>query len=169
MLNDAHLKKLSIENFKMRKIMKYETEITDKLNELIEKNMNAKDGYEMAIDKVENSEVKNFFKNRAEERARFVKELRSEVWDNGEIPENSGNITGELHRTWMSLKTAFSTNNEDAILEETIRGEKSSLEEYNEILNEGTMPMPITNILREQRNAIEATVAKAKNFEVVLS
>lgn len=149
--------------------MKYETEITDKLNELIEKNMNAKDGYEMAIGKVENSEVKNFFKNRAEERARFVKELRSEVWDNGEIPENSGNITGELHRTWMSLKTAFSTNNEDAILEETIRGEKSSLEEYNEILNEGTMPMSITNILREQRNAIEATVAKAKNFEVVLS
>ncbi|MTE26339.1 ferritin-like domain-containing protein [Winogradskyella ouciana] len=149
--------------------MKYETEITDKLNELIEKNMNAKDGYEMAIDKVENSEVKNFFKNRARERARFVKDLRSEVWEKGEVPENSGNISGELHRTWMSLKTAFSSNNEEAILEETIKGEKSSLEEYNEILNEGTMPMPITNILREQRNAIEATVAKAKNFEVVLS
>ena len=149
--------------------MKYEKEISDKLNELIEKNMNAKDGYEMALDKVENSGVKNFFKNRAEERARFVKELRNEVWSNGEIPENSGNITGELHRAWMSLKTAFSSNNEDAILEETIRGEKSSLEEYNEILNENKMPLTISNILREQRNAIEATIAKAKNFEAILS
>ena len=149
--------------------MKYDKEISDKLNELIEKNMNAKDGYEMAIKKVDNNEVKNFFKNRARERARFVKELRSEVWDKGEVPENSGNISGELHRTWMSFKTAFSSNNEEAILEETIKGEKSSLDEYNEILNENNMPLAITNILREQRNAIEATVAKAKNFEAVLS
>ena len=149
--------------------MKYEKEISNKLNELIEKNMNAKDGYEMAIDKVDNREIKTFFKNRAIERAKFVKELRSEVWSNGEIPENSGNINGELHRTWMSLKTAFSSNNEEAILEETIRGEKSSLEEYNDILNENTMPLTVANILREQRNAIEATVAKAKNFELVLS
>ncbi len=169
MLIDAHLRINVLKNLKMNKIMKYEKEISDRLNELIEKNMNAKDGYEMAIDKVENTEVKNFFKNRARERARFVKELRKEVWDKGEVPENSGNISGELHRTWMSLKTAFSSDNEEAILEETIKGEKSSLEEYNEILEEKAMPLPVANILREQRNAIEATVTKAKNFEVILS
>jgi uncharacterized protein (TIGR02284 family) len=149
--------------------MKYEKKISDKLNELIEKNMNTKDGYEMAINKVNNTEVKKFFKNRAEERAIFVKDLRSEVWSNGEIPENSGNITGELHRNWMSLKAALSSNNEDAILEETTRGEKSSLNEYNEILNENLLPEKLSNILRERRNTIEATIAKAKNFEIILS
>ncbi|NNE31576.1 MAG: PA2169 family four-helix-bundle protein [Winogradskyella sp.] len=147
--------------------MKYEKEISNRLNELIEKNMNAKEGYSKAIDKVENSEVKSFFKHCAEERARFVKELRAEVWGTGEIPENSGNITGEIHRNWMSLKAAFSSNNEEAMLEETLRGEKSSLEEYNEMLSNASMPISITNILRKQRNSIEATISKAENFEAV--
>ncbi|MBV7268938.1 ferritin-like domain-containing protein [Winogradskyella luteola] len=149
--------------------MKYEKEISNKLNELIEKNINAKDGYARAIEKVDNSEIKRFFKSRAEERAEFVKELRSEVWNNGEIPENSGNITGELHRNWMSLKSLFSSNDEEAMLNETIRGEKSSLEEYNEILSNTTLPLNISNLLRKQRNTIEATIKEAENYEVVMS
>ncbi len=149
--------------------MKYEKEISNKLNELIEKNINAKDGYAKAIEKVDNSEIKRFFKSRAEERAEFVKELRSEVWNNGEIPENSGNITGELHRNWMSLKSLFSSNDEEAMLNETIRGEKSSLEEYNEILSSTTLPLNISNLLRKQRNTIEATIKEAENYEVVMS
>lgn len=149
--------------------MKYEKEISDKLNELIEKNMNAKDGYEKAVEKVENKAIEGFFKSRAEERARFVKELRAEVWDKGEIPENSGNINGELHRNWMSLKALFTSNDEEAMLEEVIRGEKSSLEEYDEILSEHKMPSSITNILKTQRTAVETAINKAKHFETVVS
>jgi len=149
--------------------MKYDKEISNKLNELIEKNMNAKDGYEKAIEKIDNSEIKGFFKSRAVERARFVKDLRSEVWGNGEIPENSGNINGEIHRNWMSLKALFSSNDEEVMLEETIRGEKSSLEEYREILSEYALPHNVETLLKEQCNSIEAAIEKAKNYEAVLS
>ena len=145
--------------------MKYEEKISNRLNELIEKNMNAKDGYSKATDIVENDTIKNFFNDRAVERARFVKELRSEVWDNNEIPNNSGTVTGEIHRSWMSLKSAFSSNDEEAMLEETIRGEKASLEEYNEILSETTLPSSTMTMLSEQRNAIKSAIKRAESFE----
>ncbi|WP_439153300.1 ferritin-like domain-containing protein [Winogradskyella sp.] len=127
--------------------MECSEEISNKLNDLIEKNINAKDAYAKAIEKVENPEIKNFFKERAKNRARFVKELRTEVWGNGEIPENSGNISGEVHRNWMSLKAIFSSNDEEAMLNETIRGEKTSLEEYNQILSEIELPKNIENLI----------------------
>lgn len=149
--------------------MKYSEKISNKLNELIEKNINAKDAYAKAIEKVENTEIKNFFKERATDRAKFVKELRTEVWGNGEIPENSGDISGEVHRNWMSLKALFSSNDEEVMLNETIRGEKSALDEYNKILSETELPMSIENLLKKQKNAIETAVTKAKNYETIMS
>jgi uncharacterized protein (TIGR02284 family) len=144
-------------------------EISNKLNELIEKNMNAKDSYEKAIEKVDSADIKNFFKSRAEERARFVKELRSEVWGNKDIPENSGNIKGELHQNWMSLKSLFSSNDEEAMLQETVRIEKTSLKEYNEVISGHTMPSPLINILKNQKSAIETAIRSAENFENIVS
>ncbi|APY08102.1 hypothetical protein BWZ20_07230 [Winogradskyella sp. J14-2] len=144
-------------------------EISNKLNELIEKNMNAKDSYEKAIEKVDSADIKNFFKSRAEERARFVKELRSEVWENKDIPENSGNIKGELHQNWMSLKSLFSSNDEEAMLQETVRIEKTSLKEYNEVISGHAIPSPIINTLKNQKSAIETAIRSAENFETIVS
>ncbi|WP_138432874.1 ferritin-like domain-containing protein [Winogradskyella algicola] len=144
-------------------------ERSNKLNELIEKNMNAKDSYEKAIEKVDSADIKNFFKSRAEERARFVKELRSEVWENKDIPENSGNIKGELHQNWMSLKSLFSSNDEEAMLQETVRIEKTSLKEYNEVISGHAMPSPLINTLKNQKSAIETAIRSAENFENIVS
>ncbi|NNK39482.1 MAG: DUF2383 domain-containing protein, partial [Winogradskyella sp.] len=72
--------------------MKYEKRISDKLNELLVKNYDAEKGYIKAINEVDNVTVKNFFKNRAEERSRFARELRTEILTYGEMPEDSGSF-----------------------------------------------------------------------------
>lgn len=149
--------------------MHYERIISERLNELLIKNYDAEKGYINAMKDVENVNIKTFFKNRAEERSKFARALRTEILTYGEIPENSGSIKGKLHRNWMTLKATFSSNNEETILNEALRGEKASLEEYNELLADSNLPSRLIELLREQRNAIEAAINSVKLYEEVVS
>lgn len=149
--------------------MKYEKMISNKLNELLIKNYDAEKGYIKAINDVDNVTVKNFFKNRAEERSKFARQLRTEILTYGEMPEDNGSFKGLLHRNWMTLKATFSSNNEETILSEALRGEKASLEEYNELLTNHKLPERLVRLIREQRNAIESAINSVKTYEEVLS
>ena len=149
--------------------MKYTEEISKKLNELLIKNYDAEKGYLNAVDNVENERLKMFFKRRASERSTFAKELRTEILRYGETPEDSGSFKGTMHRNWMSLKSTFSPNNEDAILEEAIRGEEASLKEYDNLINEKNLPPSIDELILRHRNAIQAAINTEKVHEELVS
>ena len=149
--------------------MKYSEKISNKLNELLVKNYDAEKGYLNAIDNVDNSNLKMFFKRRASERSEFAKDLRTEILRYGELPENDGSFKGAMHRNWMTLKAKLSSNNEEAILEETIKGEEASLEEYNEILKENVLPPTIDSLLTKQKSAIQAAINTEKVHEELVS
>ncbi|TXD46385.1 ferritin-like domain-containing protein [Polaribacter sp. IC073] len=138
--------------------MKYTEKISNKLNELLEKNYDAEKGYINSSENVESTKLKIFFKNRASERSQFAKDLRTEILSYGQIPEDDGSIKGAMHRNWMSLKSLFSANDEKAILEEALRGEKASLEEYKEILKEDSFAPSTQKMLEEQEQKIQAAI-----------
>ncbi len=149
--------------------MDFSEEISNKLNELLIKNYDAEKGYLNAIENVEGDKLKMFFKRRASERSEFAKELRTEILQYGEVPEDSGSFKGTMHRNWMSLKSTFSSNNEEAILEEAIRGEKASLEEYTELLQERNLPPSIDALLVKHKNAIQSAINSEKVQEEIVS
>ena len=149
--------------------MKYTEEISNKLNELLVKNYDAEKGYLNASENVDSATLKIFFKRRATERSEFAKELRTEILQYGEIPEDSGSFKSTVHRNWMSLKSLFSSNDEEAILEEAIRGEKASLEEYDAILKDKTLPPTIDAMLFRHRNAIQSAINTEKVHEELVS
>lgn len=149
--------------------MKYSEEISNKLNELLIKNYDAEKGYLNAIDNVDSDKLKMYFKRRASERSEFAKELRTEILRYGEIPEDSGSFKGTMHRNWMSLKSTFSSNNEEMILEEAIRGEEASLEAYNDLLKERHLPPSIDSLLIKHKNAIQAAINTEKVHEELVS
>ena len=132
--------------------MKYTEKISNKLNELLEKNYDAEKGYLNAAENVESPKLKIFFKNRASERSQFAKELRTEILSHGQIPEDNGTFKGTVHRNWMTLKSLFSANDEEAILEEALRGEKTSLDEYAEILEKDNEFTPSTRKMIEMQH-----------------
>lgn len=150
-------------------IMKYTEKISNKLNELLIKNYDAEKGYLNAAENVESPTLKIFFKRRATERSEFAKEIRTEILRYGEDPKDSGSFKGAVHRNWMSLKSLFSTNDEEAILEEAIRGEEASLEEYDEILKDRTLPPTIDAMLSRHRNAIQSAINTEKVHEELVS
>ena len=149
--------------------MIYSKKISNQLNELLVKNYDAEKGYINAMKNVDNPNLKMFFKRRATERSQFAKELRTEILQYGEIPEDSGSFKGAIHRNWMTLKSTFTSNDEAVILDEAIKGEKESLNEYNDVLKEQNLPPSIDSLLIKHKNAIQAAINTEKAHEELVS
>ncbi|MDX1272157.1 PA2169 family four-helix-bundle protein [Bizionia paragorgiae] len=149
--------------------MKYTEEISNKLNELLVKNYDAEKGYLNAAENVDSDRLKMFFKRRATERNQFANEIKNEIKQYGEEPKDSGSFKGTMHRNWMTLKSTFSGNNEEAVLEEAIRGEKASLEDYYEMVTEKNLPPTIDALVLKHRDAIQSAINTEKLNENIIS
>lgn len=145
--------------------MKYTEEVSNRLNDLLEKNYDTEKNYKFAAENAKNPELRAFFNERAQERYDFGHELKSEIRNYGEAPDKGSSFTGDMQRTWMNLKTNLSSNKEEALLEETARGEKAAVDEYNEVLKDKNIPPTTENILRKQREAITASLNKVRSLE----
>lgn len=151
--------------------MKYTEKITNRLNELLTRTYDAEKGYKLAQDKVDNITVKKFLSDKVQQRYNFGHELKEEIKKFGELPEKGGSIKGDLHRTWMNLTSSLTGNETERILEEVERGEKASIEEYNDILNdkEITLAPSTENLLKRQRDEIKEALKNASIFEDAVS
>ncbi|RFN59415.1 ferritin-like domain-containing protein [Marixanthomonas ophiurae] len=149
--------------------MKYTEDISKRVNNLLEKNYDAEKGYKKAAEIVDNNKLKQFFNEQAQNRYDFGHQLKSEIENFGETPDKGGSAKGSMHRTWMDIKSTFTSNDEQAILEEVKTGEEAAIEEYNEVINDTTLPPTTQKILTQQRNNVQTTLQNAKNFEAVLS
>ncbi|MCM4156326.1 PA2169 family four-helix-bundle protein [Gramella sp. AN32] len=145
--------------------MSYSKEVSKKLNELLEKNYDAEKGYKLAAEKVKNTRLKSYFESRAKDRYDFGHELKSEIANFGGTPKKGTSVAGDIHRGWINLKTSLSGDKDEAVLEEAIRGEKASVEEYEEVLNEAEIPASTANILMKQKNSIVTALEEAKAME----
>lgn len=147
--------------------MKYSEKISNRLNNLLEKTYDAEKGFKLAQDKIDNSTTKKFLNDRAEQRAAFAHELKKEISQYGEVQDNDGSLKGDMHRAWMNLKSVVTSNENEKLLEEVERGERASLEVYNEIIKDESLVLPPStkSILMRQRDAIESSLTVANVHE----
>jgi len=124
------------------------------LNDLLEKTYDAEKGYEKAAKEVDVPQLVNFFEKKAKQRYDFGHELKAEIKALGGTPDKGGSIIGDLHRTWMSIKSALSLNDTESILEACETGEKASLKEYDEALKDAALPNSTRILLTHQRTRI---------------
>ncbi|GAL72336.1 hypothetical protein JCM19302_3614 [Jejuia pallidilutea] len=65
----------------------------------------------------------------------------------------------------MDVKALFSFDNEESMLEEAIRGEKAAISEYEDIINDKSVPESTKSLLISQKNQIENGLSKIKVLE----
>lgn len=143
----------------------YTDNVGSRLNDLLEKNYDAEKGFKKASENAKHAGLKSYFGNKAQERYNFGHQLKSEIRNFGEEPDKGGSATGAAHRTWMEVKSWFSADNDESMLEEAIRGEKASVDEYNDVLQEETLPASTKDILLTQKNTIEQGLSNIKRLE----
>lgn len=132
------------------------------LNDLIETCRDCQEGFKEAADNVKASDLKNFFKQVAQERATCVTELQAEVRRLGGNPDKSGSTAGAMHRAWMNIKGTLTGKDDHAILSETERGEDSAVEAYRDAMK--WLPPNILSIVERQFQSVKQTHDRVKQM-----
>ncbi len=144
-------------------------ELIGKLNSLLEKNHDAMKGYAQAMENVKNPSLKTLFADHSAQRRQFAQDLRKHIQAFGGTTDDGGSVAGEIHRFWIDLKSAVTGNSDEAILEECIRGEEASLEEYDDVLeHRNELPLDTYNMIMVQKGVIQNYVSQLKSLEEVL-
>jgi uncharacterized protein (TIGR02284 family) len=144
---------------------KYTEPLSDKLNNLLEKIHNGEKSFKNAAEHTDNLFLKKYFERKSKERYDFGNELNIEVTMFGLNNENNGTIAGAVQKTSMDIKSLFSVDNAQSMLETAIAGEKAALEDYNEILNQSSLPLRTRALLLKQKEAIEKDLKTIKKIE----
>ncbi|QHI36878.1 hypothetical protein IMCC3317_22480 [Kordia antarctica] len=149
----------------------YTDELGNKLNSLLEKNYDAEKGYKKAAENAKSDGLTRFFERKSAERYNFGHEIKQELSNLNQEPDKGGSVAGAAHRTWMDVKSWFSSDNDEAMLEAAITGEKAALEEYNEVLSNKTephIPAQMMGVLGKQRMVIQSELETIKRLEDII-
>ena len=138
-------------------------DVISTLNGLIETCKDGEEGFREAAAGVKNSEFKSLFADFSLQRSQFAGVLQELVRSLGGDPESEGSIAGAIHRGWIDLKTALTSNDEKAVLNECERGEDSAKNAYAEAL-EQALPANIRDILEQQSQSILAAHNRIKQL-----
>ncbi len=125
------------------------------INDLIETLKDGEVGFKTAAEDVTCPNLKRTLSEYSSQRARFAEALQSTVEQAGEDAETSGSIAGALHRGWINARSAVTTRNDLAVLEECERGEDSAVAAFQDALSTTSLDGERTTI-EEQFTQIRA-------------
>ena len=125
------------------------------LNGLIETCRDGQEGFTQSAEGVEDSNLQTLFREYAFRRSQYVGELQSLVQTLGGDPEDSGSMSGAMHRGWINIKSAVMGRDEAAILNEVERGEDVAKEAYKNAL-EMDLPDYIREVVENQYQGVMA-------------
>ena len=134
------------------------------LNDLVEVLKDGEYGFKTAADDAKAPELKRLFQNYSNQRAEFASHLQARVLALGAPVEKHGSVTGSLHRGWINLKAAISTNEPHAVLAEAERGEDSALESYKKALDTEDLDSETRTLISHQYGAIRAVHDRVKEL-----
>ena len=138
------------------------------LQELLQKTYDAEAGYKQVMTKAANTPLKNWLQEKAKQRAQFANELDAQIRNFNAEPIREGSTIGDVHRTWIDVKAALSSNTDEAILEECIRGEEATLDEYSKQMESETFDPSVHNIIAHQRSKVLSDLRTVRSLEEVV-
>lgn len=138
------------------------------LNELLERNYDAEMGYKKAAEDAKNPVIKDFCRDYASQRYDFGHEIKDEIRRLGGEPDKGSSTVSNLHRTWIDIKTALSSDKDEAVVEECIRGEKSALGDYEDVLRKTELPATSREVIQRQHDKIQSAVNRLNQIERTL-
>ena len=147
---------------------KVNKETIDVLQELLQKNYDAEAGYKQVMTKAQNLPLKGWLQSKAQQRSAFATELDSKIRELHGEPVEDGSILGSAHRAWIDVKTTLSSDTDEAILEECIRGEKASVDEYETQLEKVRSYSEVNHLLHNQLTNIKIALNTVKTLEDIV-
>lgn len=132
------------------------------LQELIQINIDSRDGFRNAAEHLNVMTITEMFQDLAAQRDQQAAELRTLVAANMEIPQETGSVSAAAHRMWIDLKAALG-GGEQAVLNEAERGEDHIKAKYEEVLthNAGSA---VNDILQRHYTAVKSAHDRVRDM-----
>lgn len=140
--------------------------IISTLNDLIEVSKDGEEGFQTCAEDADDPELKLYFADRAQECKTGAKELQEMVLSLGGEPDTSSSLSGTLHRRWIDIKTAFTSHDDVAVLDECERGEDIALSAYHEALEED-LPLSVRTVVERQLVGVQRNHDQIKQLRDV--
>lgn len=144
------------------------------LENLIEITRDGQRGFGEAAEHASDPELKQLFQRYSSERASILADLQGleRTFGKPDVDE-SGTVIGTMHRTWLNLRSAITSNNDQALLEEAERGEDAALEAYRDALDPkatglhaspGVLPESVTAVIARHLAQVQEAHDTVRNF-----
>ncbi len=139
------------------------------LNELLSRCADSEKGYKEACEMIEgeDNQLKSLFQDFSNQRKQFKHDIQGLIREKGGQPDADTTVLGDIHRSWLSLKTAVSSKPEDAVLEEVKRGEEYALEKYNNTIAQFPPGSHTAKRLIEQRNIVSSNLDRINTLHEI--
>lgn len=131
-------------------------ETVEHLQNLIRMNIDSRDGFREAAEKIDDPALAKAFREIATERAAQASDLQHYVVLNEGTPQREGSTAAALHRTWIKVREALAGSTRHAVLAECERGEDHIKAAYETALK-AVPGNPINDLLLKQYSAVKRT------------
>lgn len=138
-----------------------DTDVQSVLNDLIETSKDGEKGFLKASEDAEAPELKTLFAQCAERCGQGASELQALVASAGGTANDTGSVSGALHRGWISVREALTGRDDKAILDECERGEDYAKAQYRKAL-EQELPAPTRALIEHQYQGVVANHDRVK-------
>ena len=129
-------------------------DVIDALQDLVECCKDGEYGFRTSAEQAGSAELKSMFMQRADDCRRGADELNQQIRNLGGKAEDSGSALGAVHRGWVSVKSAMTTQDDKAVLEECERGEDNAVARYRKAMKQ-QLPEHVRQIVERQAQAVQ--------------
>lgn len=133
------------------------------LNELIETSKDGEKGFALAARGTTEPELSEVFRQSEESCRAAAAELQDQVRQLGGDAAEFGSMKAAAHRGWISIKTAMSSRDDVAILEECERGEDYAKARYGAALN-ADLAEPVRSVIERQYQGVKANHDRVRDL-----
>ncbi|MCP9235655.1 PA2169 family four-helix-bundle protein [Lewinella sp. JB7] len=134
------------------------------LNRLITTLYDGENGYKEAAEEVDSVSLATKFRELSQQRYNFGHEIKPFITRLGGEVDKGGSTGAALHRAWIDIKSALSTQDEAAVLKECIRGDESAIETYRDVAGDTALSADARQVLQRHLQTFERTVSELKQL-----
>lgn len=134
------------------------------LQNLLQINYDAQEGFKQVMLKSESKPLTDYLKKRAALHSSFATAITDTLVQLNETPKESGTFAGKVHRAWIDVKAAITSNDPLSLLEECKRGEQVSVAAYKNALDDTLIELEINTLLKAQLEKVSSTLNEVKTL-----
>ncbi|BAM02455.1 ferritin-like domain-containing protein [Phycisphaera mikurensis] len=128
-----------------------------KIKSLHQINVDSIEGWKLAIEEIEHTELQTLFRGILQNREQQAAELASYLESHGAEVDHDTSFLSTVHRWWLDAKESIASKDNTAVVEEADRGEESILKKYDDLVNdEAVRASSLHPVLQRQHAQVDA-------------